>query len=139
MLDGSEHREARALAVAEFERPVALGAGAGTGKTRALVARLATWLLGPGWDDAATRLLAAGTLSTFGEDQERSQRIAEKRRAAAEAEDGSAGTAGGAIGSRASTLAVDERLATPSRRSPSPRPIAMISGGKSASVQRESS
>lgn len=73
----AEDREARALAVAEFERPVALGAGAGTGKTRALVARLATWLLGPGWDDAAARLLAAGTLSTFGEDQERSQRIAE--------------------------------------------------------------
>ena len=47
---------ARDLAVAEFSRPVALEAGAGTGKTRALVARLATWLLGPGWESAAAEL-----------------------------------------------------------------------------------
>ncbi|MEO7794214.1 MAG: UvrD-helicase domain-containing protein, partial [Thermoanaerobaculia bacterium] len=49
-------QEARDLAVTEFSRPVALEAGAGTGKTRALVARLATWLLGPGWAVAAAEL-----------------------------------------------------------------------------------
>lgn len=47
---------ARDLAVTEFARPVVLEAGAGTGKTRALVARLATWILGPGWASAATEL-----------------------------------------------------------------------------------
>ncbi len=47
---------ARDLAVSEFALPVALEAGAGTGKTRALVARLATWLLGPGWAGAAAEL-----------------------------------------------------------------------------------
>ncbi|MEO8197749.1 MAG: UvrD-helicase domain-containing protein [Thermoanaerobaculia bacterium] len=47
---------ARDLAVTEFVSPVALEAGAGTGKTRALVARLATWLLGPGWALAAAEL-----------------------------------------------------------------------------------
>lgn len=47
---------ARDHAVAEFARPVVLEAGAGTGKTRALVGRLATWLLGPGWEAAATEL-----------------------------------------------------------------------------------
>lgn len=49
---------ARDLAVSEFERAVALEAGAGTGKTRSLVARLATWLLGPGWAVAAAELEA---------------------------------------------------------------------------------
>ncbi|MBP9824665.1 MAG: UvrD-helicase domain-containing protein [Thermoanaerobaculia bacterium] len=47
---------ARDLAVSEFVVPVALEAGAGTGKTRSLVARLATWLLGPGWAAAAVEL-----------------------------------------------------------------------------------
>jgi len=47
---------ARDLAVSEFVKPVALEAGAGTGKTRALVARLATWLLGPGWEVAGAEL-----------------------------------------------------------------------------------
>ena len=49
---------ARDLAVSEFARAVALEAGAGTGKTRSLVARLATWLLGPGWAVAAAELEA---------------------------------------------------------------------------------
>jgi ATP-dependent helicase/nuclease subunit A len=44
--------EARALALAEFERPVVIEAGAGTGKTRTLVARIGSWLLGPGWERA---------------------------------------------------------------------------------------
>jgi ATP-dependent helicase/nuclease subunit A len=50
--------EARRLAATEFVRPVILEAGAGTGKTRTLVARLATWLLGPGWEQARRELAA---------------------------------------------------------------------------------
>jgi ATP-dependent helicase/nuclease subunit A len=46
-------REARLLAQREFVRPLVLEAGAGTGKTTALVARLLVWGLGPGWERAA--------------------------------------------------------------------------------------
>jgi ATP-dependent helicase/nuclease subunit A len=49
---------ARELARREFERPVVVEAGAGTGKTRTLVARLGTWLLGPGWSAAEAELAA---------------------------------------------------------------------------------
>ncbi len=58
-----QDRAARALACREFTRPVVLVAGAGTGKTTALVARAVTWFLGPGWDEAAER----ETTSTGGE------------------------------------------------------------------------
>jgi len=44
--------QARALAQREFERPVVVEAGAGTGKTMALVARVLAWSFGPGWDRA---------------------------------------------------------------------------------------
>lgn len=44
--------EARRLAQTEFERPVVLEAGAGTGKTTTLVARVLAWCLGPGWERA---------------------------------------------------------------------------------------
>ncbi len=44
---------ARRRAQLDFERPVVLEAGAGTGKTTALVARLIAWTLGPGWERAA--------------------------------------------------------------------------------------
>jgi ATP-dependent helicase/nuclease subunit A len=43
---------ARALARSEFEKPVLLAAGAGSGKTAALVARVVCWCLGPGWAKA---------------------------------------------------------------------------------------
>jgi ATP-dependent helicase/nuclease subunit A len=45
-----EDAQARALAQREFERPVVVEAGAGTGKTTALVARVLAWSFGPGWD-----------------------------------------------------------------------------------------
>lgn len=48
--------EARRIAHTEFGRPVALEAGAGTGKTTTLVARLVAWLVGPGWVDARSTL-----------------------------------------------------------------------------------
>jgi ATP-dependent helicase/nuclease subunit A len=47
---------ARRAAQAEFDRPVILTAGAGTGKTTALVARILTWCLDPGWRRAAAEL-----------------------------------------------------------------------------------
>ncbi len=40
---------ARRAAQTEFRRPLVLEAGAGTGKTATLVARVAVWCLGPGW------------------------------------------------------------------------------------------
>ncbi|HPW56174.1 MAG: UvrD-helicase domain-containing protein [Thermoanaerobaculaceae bacterium] len=50
--------EARRLAQTEFTRPIVLEAGAGTGKTAILVARLVAWLLGPGWERARAEQLA---------------------------------------------------------------------------------
>ena len=47
-----EDARARTLAQREFERPVVVEAGAGTGKTTALVARVLAWSFGPGWDCA---------------------------------------------------------------------------------------
>ena len=48
-----EDAAARALAQREFERPLVLEAGAGTGKTATLVARIVAWCLGTGWERAA--------------------------------------------------------------------------------------
>lgn len=50
--------EARRLAQTEFTRPIVLEAGAGTGKTATLVARIVAWLLGPGWERACAELVA---------------------------------------------------------------------------------
>lgn len=47
---------ARRLAQTEFRHPVVLEAGAGTGKTSTLVARVIAWTLGPGWAEAERRL-----------------------------------------------------------------------------------
>jgi ATP-dependent exoDNAse (exonuclease V) beta subunit len=44
---------ARLAAQRQFHRPLVLVAGAGTGKTAALVARIVCWCLGPGWDRLA--------------------------------------------------------------------------------------
>jgi ATP-dependent helicase/nuclease subunit A len=49
----AQDRRARRLAQREFERPLVLEAGAGTGKTTTLVARVLAWCLGPGWEKAA--------------------------------------------------------------------------------------
>lgn len=49
-------REARALAQREFRRPLLVEAGAGTGKTTTLTARLLAWSLGPGWERAEARV-----------------------------------------------------------------------------------
>ena len=42
--------ENRSFAQSEFRNPVVVVAGAGTGKTALLVARVAAWCVGPGWD-----------------------------------------------------------------------------------------
>lgn len=53
----------------EFQRPLVLEAGAGTGKTAALTCRLLSWVVGPGWGKTVARRpgappeeVAAGTL-----------------------------------------------------------------------------
>ncbi len=48
-------RDARHRAEADFSTPILLEAGAGTGKTAVLVARLVRWCTGPGWERAASR------------------------------------------------------------------------------------
>lgn len=50
---------ARRLAQTLFERPLVLEAGAGTGKTAALVSRIVAWSMGPGWARSQERLGAA--------------------------------------------------------------------------------
>lgn len=47
-----EDRLARTAAQTVFDRPVVLEAGAGTGKTTALVGRIVAWALGRGWERA---------------------------------------------------------------------------------------
>ena len=47
--DREADRQARLAAQTVFDRPVVLEAGAGTGKTAALVARIVAWTLGRGW------------------------------------------------------------------------------------------
>jgi len=53
-------RDARARAVAQtdFDRPIVIEAGAGTGKTATLVARVVAWAMGPGWARAQASLPA---------------------------------------------------------------------------------
>jgi ATP-dependent exoDNAse (exonuclease V) beta subunit len=46
----SDDAGSRRLAQTEFARPLLLEAGAGTGKTTVLVARIVAWLMGPGWE-----------------------------------------------------------------------------------------
>ncbi|MFQ5525960.1 MAG: UvrD-helicase domain-containing protein [Thermoanaerobaculia bacterium] len=50
-------QEARRAAQTVFDRPVIVEAGAGTGKTTILVARVLSWVLGPGWDAARAEII----------------------------------------------------------------------------------
>ncbi len=69
--------EARRAAQTVFDRPLVLEAGAGTGKTTTLIARLLVWTLGPGWESArehaadddaiASRVLSRVVAITFTE------------------------------------------------------------------------
>ncbi len=56
--------QARRLAQREFGVPLVLEAGAGTGKTAALVARVLAWSLGPGWERAEAALRAGAGAET---------------------------------------------------------------------------
>ncbi len=69
-------RSARRLAQTEFERPLVLEAGAGTGKTTTLVARLLAWTLGPGWERAAGRLAERAASVGVSEHRIEEERIA---------------------------------------------------------------
>src|SRR3990172_979335 len=53
-----EDERSRRLARTVFDRPLVLEAGAGTGKTGALVWRVVFWCLGPGWEKASGELFA---------------------------------------------------------------------------------
>ncbi|MEP0772740.1 MAG: UvrD-helicase domain-containing protein, partial [Acidobacteriota bacterium] len=53
MSEAARDALARRRAQEEFVRPLVLEAGAGTGKTAALTARVLAWSLGPGWERAA--------------------------------------------------------------------------------------
>ncbi|MCB9556065.1 MAG: UvrD-helicase domain-containing protein [Deltaproteobacteria bacterium] len=53
-LIGELDRTARQASVCDFERPLALEAGAGTGKTAVLVGRIVVWATGAGWDKHAS-------------------------------------------------------------------------------------
>lgn len=59
----AEDAEARVLAQTWFDSPFVLEAGAGTGKTTALVARIAAWALGAGWERAIEHLCRWGEAS----------------------------------------------------------------------------
>jgi ATP-dependent helicase/nuclease subunit A len=68
--------DARRLAQTCFDRPLLLEAGAGTGKTAALVTRAVVWAVGPGWElarrdrgeaEAAAAALAGVVAITFTE------------------------------------------------------------------------
>jgi ATP-dependent helicase/nuclease subunit A len=48
--------DARRAAHSEFDRPLVVVAGAGTGKTTILVSRVLSWCLGPGWEEALQAL-----------------------------------------------------------------------------------
>ena len=53
-LEALRARDAEARSLAQrFEAPLVIEAGAGTGKTATLVARVLAWCLGPGWERAA--------------------------------------------------------------------------------------
>ena len=78
--------EARRLAHTEFERPLVVDAGAGTGKTGLLTARVVAWLLGQGWqrhaadgDNPARRAIERVVAITFTEAAaaEMAERVAE--------------------------------------------------------------
>jgi ATP-dependent helicase/nuclease subunit A len=51
--EAAEDARARRRAQTEFDAPLLLEAGAGTGKTAVLVARVVAWCLGPGWERAS--------------------------------------------------------------------------------------
>ena len=62
-----EDARSRRLAQADFTRPLVLEAGAGTGKTATLVARVATWALTGGWEKVSCQLGAAAPAARVAE------------------------------------------------------------------------
>jgi len=71
----SRDDRARRLAQGEFSRPLLVEAGAGTGKTATLVARVLAWSLGPGWAQAEA-FVASAALDAFAPVRPEAERIA---------------------------------------------------------------
>jgi len=67
----ADDARARSIAQTEFERPLVIQAGAGTGKTSVLVARIVAWCLGPGWERSGTALRERGEAPSDAEVAER--------------------------------------------------------------------
>jgi ATP-dependent helicase/nuclease subunit A len=72
----SRDRAARKAAQTLFDRPLVLQAGAGTGKTTTLVARLLAWSLGPGWEATAARLAERARGSATPNREQNEERVA---------------------------------------------------------------
>jgi ATP-dependent helicase/nuclease subunit A len=62
--DRAADLRARRAAQSHFGAPMILEAGAGTGKTTVLVARVLAWCLGPGWERTEQRLTAGAPART---------------------------------------------------------------------------
>lgn len=62
--DARARREAQSV----FELPFVLEAGAGTGKTTALIARIISWIMGPGWEKHRARLAKESSAPSEDED-----------------------------------------------------------------------
>lgn len=56
LADRRSDAAARSAAQRRFDAPLVLEAGAGTGKTTVLIARILAWSVGPGWERAAAAL-----------------------------------------------------------------------------------
>ncbi len=65
-----QDESARRAAQRHFEGPLVLEAGAGTGKTSTLIARIVVWSMGPGWERALRRGHGVGALGKKQEGEE---------------------------------------------------------------------
>ncbi|MCZ6463652.1 MAG: UvrD-helicase domain-containing protein, partial [Proteobacteria bacterium] len=63
----SEDRAARLAACTQFDAPLLVEAGAGTGKTATLVARIVSWAMDRGWSRAVERRAGLGDAPSAGE------------------------------------------------------------------------
>ncbi len=107
-----EDREARLAAQRELSLPLVLEAGAGTGKTTTLVARILSWCLGEGWAHSAERVRASAAQSAAGVRESAAQSAAPVRESAARsAAHNEAAAAGLPVDSSRAAEPEDDRVA----------------------------